>query len=439
MTYWSISPSENNGHYAVTVDNTEKELIVCDNNYFESDYPENWNSTSLVLKKDAYKCLRSLDCYDNIIYKGYNHLYYAHNAIELTFLRKLHYKLELQFGDKVKNVYLLYPDNVASIRCENKHTRIYVPFNTLDQCIDNNVFDNVHVEEMGFFKTFTKKLLYDIRLDHLDLLCKCGFYFPIWLTIPIFLFILIFFGIRKKENYKNRFIFYIFSLFGGYLLYIIFIELSWKDVIDSKWVGVYTIYTTIIIGLIYLCVDRIILVKKDKLPLTPYCIIFNSTPGKKFAVTLKRALVDNGINANDIKLDLTVVRNDIFNSERALACVLSSQHCISIFHQEDLTVNDENQKYWTVLNKSKLLHPIILGIENLDKICVPNSIGALKKKRGGLFCFPSVFVYNNEITQKDTSVIISAIMQKNTPKSKGCLIICLIFSILYLSLLFILE
>lgn len=435
LTYWSISPSNNNGLYTGNVDDAEKELIVYDNNYFESDYSENWNSTSLVLKKDTYKCLHGLDCYNNVIYESYSRLYYAHNARELTFARKLRNQYDLHFGSNVKQVYLLYPENVASIRCENKHTRIYVPFKELDRCIESTVFDNVHVEEMGFFKTFTKKLLYEIRLDHLDFICKCGHYLPMWMAISVFLFFFIFYVIRRRDDYKNRFIFYLFSLFGGYLLYIIFIELAWKDVLDSKWVGAHTLFVTIIIGLFYLYVDRILLVKKNKFPSTPYCIIFNSTSGKQIAVTLKKALVDDGINANDIKLDLAVVRNDIFNSEIAMACVLSSKHCIGIFQEEDFTENDENQKYWAILNRSKLLHPIIIGIDNLDKINVPNSIGLLKKKRGGLLCFPSVFIENKEITQTDISIIVSALMRKFTPKRKGCMIIWLIVVILYFTLI----
>lgn len=381
------------------------------------------NATAINISSNIKECRHRIDCFKNVLYLGYSDLVYAHNADELCFLRSMNGSLDLQFGENVKRVFILYPDSIRSLLCSNKNTHIYIPYGYYERCVSNPAFSNIHFEELSIISTFLKKLEYEVHLQHTHLVFSKSFEIPLWLA-SLVIFILTVVVTRKYwmlYSKKRKMLYFVWGLFAFILFTIIYLEMYWLGWVNQLNPS-YVIFAILMVWYLYNHIDRRLFSKRNNVQKTQYCIIYCSRESKKNAVNLKQQLIENGIKETDIKLDLSIVRHDDFDFELAQINMATSKHRIVVFNRTDL---DDFKSYKEMVYSTKkytYIHPIAYGLENLEDFLLPCDPKFSSKKRGSFTQFPVFYVPDLLLSQEKMGDFIKTLKKKYTPAYKlGCL------------------
>lgn len=419
LTYYLFSTSNDD---VIVVPKAVKEniLVVNDEDYLSKSDSDYYNATSIEFRKNKYTCVNSLYYANNVIYNHDHEVFYAHNAKELVFLKRMGVQYQLDLGWNVEEVYILYPSNISSVKTKNNHTIIYVPYGEYYNCISNPIFDNVCIGRMSIFSTFIYHLMTYSAMDHLDIFCHIGFHFPMIFAVMLIVFVIGYIYERKKLlSIKDLLKFSFLCTFVPTFFYIIIWEISLRMDYSLKYIASWTCGMSLLCIIVYYLRPNL----KRKLHKTRYCIIYNSTPNKKVAIALKQVLIENGIKEKDIRLDLSIVRHDVFYPDKAETCLLYSRHCIAIFDEDSFADTMNNKNYWELMPRKKhFIHPVIIGINKLEKKNVEKQKRWVALKNGSRRCFPTIYLHDEKITQQQLLSLISAMNKGYTPAAKkGCL------------------
>lgn len=452
LTYSSLAPSAPDTP-AVREDAVPVNVLTLSRDDFDDlGRPDYANATSLRLGRDVNYCRNLVSCYQNVltVYFGEGRYFvrYAEKAEKLAFATKAHID-DLRLGEKVRTVKIFYPENIDRITCESNMTRVLVPFGYYEACARLQAFDNVHFEEMSLIRTFWEKLRWEVYAQHVHPFGMEASV-PMWALIIFDYMMLIGLTVRYWRRYDKSGKIRLFGLsFSGILLLCIMVlELQWMGIFSRLYAGLAFSVVLLLWGLWSLAAY----IRKRKLfgkfvqkpqhitrmKLIPISILYRSSAGKQHAIALKRYLVEQGIPDVDIRLDLSIERLGIFYPDVALSNALFSTRCIAIFHKEDLEDTDDNKRYWEIINASRLIYPVVFGMESLDyldwKGKIYQELSYMIAKRGGTKAFPALLVPDDDCLPGKGEKLIQMLNRKTSPYIKRVFKIFLIIFGAYIAL-----
>lgn len=390
-------------------------------------------------------CRHELSCFNNVLYVNYNDyrgVLYAGEAEKLIFACPWYVKINL--GANVKKVIILHPDLVQSIKCESNRTRVYVPYGTQKLFSDREVFKNSYLEEMGVISTLLYKIKYELYMQHQHF---GNVIVPSWIVycVVVLLFVLASkrwwwgFSTRKKVAL------FIWIVVGGLIFNLIYVEVIWMNVLRvyNPFLPVLALF---LIWLVFHAVDSELYrieIKKVKAVRSPICILYNSNEGRQHAIAIKKKMIENGYDADKIRVDLSIIRHNEFNQDIALSNVLTSYQCIAVFLESSLENNVENQKYWKIVSRSRMLCPVVFCNSNFEVTSVLAKCSRTSRRllnyifrlygAYNIHVSRTLYVLNNKEISKEQLKLLSIKRNRNRQRIMALiLLIALIFQIIWM-------
>lgn len=350
------------------------------------------HATSITLRRKVFGLNSDyLDCYKNVLvwYDKARDCYctrYAHNARTLTFADYT-MPLGLSFGENTEKVFLLsennrFIDSLGFVFCDNKNTIIYVPYGSMGRCEANRAFNQVNVQELGLASTFLKKLSYCIHSFKNGLSSGNALVFLLYLAFGV-IFVWNtanndFKPLRKDRKWKAICLLVICCVLGIALLAEVLGLLLEKETFV-----LYILYLICVMAMM-LTIPKLILrlenlkirsrktgnsnSKKQKVPLC--WIVYNTPKHQSYAVALKKDLILNGINEDDIQLDLNIAKPTGIDLDIVYK-TYSYQNIIFFFDNDTLFSSEKNNKYFSFLQAQDNLHPILIDTKAIEDIAIP--------------------------------------------------------------------
>lgn len=451
LTYTSLAPST--PEPAIREDAVPVNVLTLSRDDFDNlNRPDYANATSLRLGRDVNYCRNLVSCYQNVltVYLGEGRyvVRYAGKAEKLAFAKKAHID-DLRIGENVKTVKIFYPENIGRLTCESNMTRVLIPFGYYEICAGLQAFENVHFEEMSLIRTFWEKLRWEVYAQHTH---PFGIEANVPMWVAILFFYLMFIGMTvrywRKYDRSDRIRLLGLSFSGILLLCIMAIELQWMGIFSRFYAGLAFSVVLLLWGLWalagYIRKRKLFgkFVQKSqhitRMKQSPISILYRSSAGKQHAIALKRYLVEQGMPDVDIRLDLSIERLGKFYPDVALSNALFSTRCIAIFHKDDLEDTDDNRRYWEIINVSRLIYPVVFGMESLDyldwKGKIYRELSYMVAKRGGPKAFPALLVPDDDCLPSQGERLIQVLKRKVSPYTKRTLKILLIVFGSYIAL-----
>lgn len=418
------------GRYQMLGNNQDKDIIVMDLGNRISD------TLSQSLRDSIYGCASininrnlcskspRIYCYDNVLW-GYNYPLFAGEAISLTFGDERFNDMGIIISPSVRKITLLRPNVFKKISTyEGSNTVFYIPYGSKEK-FNRLDLDNSPVLEMGKIETIYEIIKYVMCTYYVSMFFS-HIYVPLWINFfVIFIWVsLVFSYCYYKQQQSSRILFKLLTvLFVVWTtLYIVSSELYWLGFIKKI-----DIFFLLII--IVACCFCLLYTKKYKNGYD-YCLLYGSDKGKGFAIKIRNLMIANGILKSEISIVKAIVNSEKNNFEESM----NSKHIIAIICDEDTKPCCNNKKYWRVLKRAFLLHPIIFG--PADKK-LPKILNFIYK--GNMNSFPAIEYQELLKSEICKDKFFNSLTQQSTPYwdkwwVKGCSWIVAIFFILFLLL-----
>lgn len=414
FTRYSLMHSNDDVIYIEEIEDTQEDgsndIVIDDISQLHSLDLDNATALNISSKLDSCRSYR--ECFKNVLHIYGYPLIYAHNAKHLMFPYKTNYDYSLSFGDKTREVVILYPHQIDSITTSSPLTEVLVPFDEYEHVLKSPVFKDVNIVKMGMCRTFVERISYSLHHEHIHIL---GIELPLWIFTGIASLALLLGFYKKwvKYGWKYRICYTSLVLFLTYLIYIIFIEAKWIGWINTINPGIIVILALLIISTLPSIISFLF---SDRPRKYKYGIAYTNKTTKKFAIKLRNEMITRGVPENDIMLDFSMYKNGYFDLECLKRTIKLSTRRIIIWDATDVNhKSDSFTQSWDILlrNWGYEYHPTIIG--NIkDRSCLPKP---LTKKNGQANIFPLIFV--NENCEDDSiNKIISSLKSKLTPSQK---------------------
>lgn len=408
--------------YKVTNNTKDKNIMVMDlgnhipNKLSQSLLDSICRCTSININRNLYSKFPHFYCYDNVLY-GDKRPIFAKEAMSLTFGDERFYDRDIDISSSVQKITLLRPNVFEKISTYGSNTVFYIPYGSKEKFNWLTKYNNP-VQEMGKMETIYETIKYVMCTYYVPMFFS-HIYVPLWINcLVIFICIsLVFSYYYYKQQHSSRTLFKLLTvLFFVWTLYIVSSELYWLGSIKK----IDTFFLLILILAYSFCS----LYKKKYKKGNGYCLLYGSDKGKGFAIIIRKWMIANGI----LKSDISIVKSGKNNFEESM----NSKHIIAIICDEDTKPYSNNKKYWSVLKRTFLLHPIIFGPTNKK---LPKILNFIYK--GNMKSFPAIEYQELLKSEISKNKFLNSLTQQSTPywdkwSVKGCSFA--IFFILYVLL-----
>lgn len=414
------------GKYKVTNNTKDKNIMVMDlgnhipNKLSQSLLDSICRCTSININRNLYSKFPHFYCYDNVLY-GDKRPIFAKEAMSLTFGDERFYDMDIDISSSVQKITLLRPNVFEKISTYGSNTVFYIPYGSKEKFNWLTKYNNP-VQEMGKMETIYETIKYVMCTYYVPMFFS-HIYVPLWINcLVIFICIsLVFSYYYYKQQHSSRTLFKLLTvLFFVWTLYIVSSELYWLGSIKK----IDTFFLLILILAYSFC----LLYKKKYKKGNGYCLLYGSDKGKGFAIIIRKWMIANGILKSDISIVKAIVKSGKNNFEESM----NSKHIIAIICDEDTKPYSNNKKYWSVLKRTFLLHPIIFGPTNKK---LPKILNFIYK--GNMKSFPAIEYQELLKSEISKNKFLNSLTQQSTPywdkwSVKGCSFA--IFFILYVLL-----
>lgn len=377
--------------------------------------------TSININRNLYSKSPHIYCYDNVLW-GYNCPIFAEEAMSLTFGDERFKNIGILISTSVREITLLSPNVFKEISTyDSSKTVFYIPYGSKEkfkEIFNRQILDNNPIQEMGIIETIYEIIKYVMCTYYVPIFFS-HIYVPLWINcLVIFICVSLFFSCYYyKQQHSSRSLFKLLTvLFVVWTtLYIVLSELYWLGFIKK----IDTFFLLIIIVAFCSC---LLYTKKYKNKYD-YCLLYGADKGKGFAIKIRNLMIANGI----LKSDISIVKSGKNNFEENI----NSKHIIAIICDEDIKPYCNNKKYWSVLKRAFLLHPIICG--PADKK-LPKSLNFIYK--GNMKSFPAIEYQELLKSKICKDIFLNSLTQQSTPYCdkwwvKGCSGVVVFFFILF--------
>ena len=219
------------------------------------------------------------------------------------------------------------------------------------------------------------------------------------------------------------------------LLTVLFVVWTTLYVVSSElyWLGFIKIINIFFLIIMVACCSCLLYTKRYKNGYD-YCLLYGSDKGKVFAIKIRNLMIANGILKSKISIVKAIVKSGKNNFDESM----NSKHIIAIICDDDTKPYCNNKKYWSVLKRTFLLHPIICGLAD-EK--VPKNINFIYK--GNMKSFPAIEYRELLKSENCKDMFLNSLTQQSTPYCekwwvKGCsgIVVFFFFFFLFLFLLY---
>lgn len=381
--------------------------------------------TSININRNLYSKSPHIYCYDNVLW-GYNSPIFAGEAISLTLGDERFYDRDIDISSSVQKITLLRPNVFKKISTYGSNTVFYIPYGSKEKFNWLTKYNNP-VQEMGKMETIYEIIKYVMCTYYVPMFFS-HIYVPLWINcFVIFFCVSLFFSYyyyRQQHSSRNLFELLTVLFVVWTTLYVVLSELYWLGFIK-----IIDIFFLLII--MVACCSCLLYTKRYKNGYD-YCLLYGSDKGKVFAIKIRNLMIANGILKSKISIVKAIVKSGKNNFDESM----NSKHIIAIICDDDTKPYCNNKKYWSVLKRTSLLHPIICGLAD-EKI--PKNINFIYK--GNMKSFPAIEYRELLKSENCKDMFLNSLTQQSTPYCekwwvKGCSGIVVFFFLLFLLLLY---
>lgn len=370
--------------------------------------------TSININRNLYSKSPHIYCYDNVLW-GYNRPIFAGEAISLTFGDERFKKIGILVSTSVREITLLSPNVFKEISTYvGSKTVFYIPYGSKEkfkEILNRQILDNNPVQEMGKIETIFETIKYVMCTYYVPMFFS-HIYVPLWINcLAIFFCVSLFFSYyyyRQQHSSRNLF----------KLLTVLFVVWTTLYVVSSElyWLGFIKIIDIFFLLIIMVACCSCLLYTKRYKKGYDYCLLYGSDKGKVFAIKIRNLMIANGILKSKISIVKAIVNGEKNNFEESI----NSKHIIAIICDDDTKPYCNNKKYWSVLKRAFLLHPIIFGTADKQ---FPKILDFIYK--GNMKSFPAIEYQDLLKSENCKYMFLNSLTQQSTPYwdkwwVKGC-------------------